>query len=123
MITLAVVCAVVAATIHVGFFILESVAFGREGVWRIFGIRRAADASAQRLVYLNQGFYNLFLAVGAVVGALIYASGGTAVLVVFALAVMAAAAVVLAASAIRLWPAAMVQGVVPLIGLSAVAVA
>lgn len=117
---LAVVCAMVAAVIHVAFFAVESLAFRRQWAWQLLGFRTREDAAAQRTVFFNQGFYNLFLAVGAVVGAVIFAGGGTVALVVFALFAMLGAAVVLVASAPRVWLAALLQGLAPLVGLTAI---
>ena len=63
------VLAAAAALIHVWFFALESVLFSRPTVFRRFGLRSAEDAAIVRPMAFNQGFYNLFLALGIVVGA------------------------------------------------------
>ena len=65
---IAVVAALVAAAIHVWFFVLESVQFTRPTVFARFGIRSAEDAAIVRPMAFNQGFYNLFLAIGIVAG-------------------------------------------------------
>ena len=58
------VFAAIAAAIHVAIFVLESVLWMRPSVRRIFGVRSDADAAAIRPMAFNQGFYNLFLALG-----------------------------------------------------------
>ena len=113
--------ALLAAAIHVWFFILESVLFMRPDVHRRFGLRTREEAELVRPMAFNQGFYNLFLAAGAVVG-IVWAAGdgsdtgGTAV-AGFACAVMLGAAVVLVSTSRRFLPAALVQGLPPLVAL------
>jgi len=55
--TAAIVFALLAAAIHVLFFVLESVLFRRPFAWRTFGIRNQQDAETTRDWALNQGFY------------------------------------------------------------------
>ena len=111
-----------AAALHVLFFALESVLFMRPDVHRRFGLRTREEAELVRPMAYNQGFYNLFLAAGAVVG-LVWAggsgsdTGGTAV-AGFACAVMLGAAVVLVTTGRRFLPAALVQGLPPLVALA-----
>jgi putative membrane protein len=76
--TAAIVFALLAAAIHVLFFVLESVLFRRPFAWRTFGIRTQQDAETTRDWALNQGFYNLFLAVSVVVGVLLQLSSNAA---------------------------------------------
>ena len=52
-----------AAALHVLFFAMESVLFMRPAVHRRFGVSRE-HAEVVRPMAFNQGFYNLFLAVG-----------------------------------------------------------
>lgn len=110
-----------AALLHVLFFVMESVLFMRPDVHRRFGLRTREDAELVRPMAYNQGFYNLFLAVGAVVG-IVWASGsgsdtgGTAV-AAFACAVMLGAAAVLVTTSRRFLPAALLQGLPPLVAL------
>ncbi len=117
---LAEIAAVVAALIHVWFFALESVLFDRPNVWRRFGLRSAEDAAVVRPMAFNQGFYNLFLAVGVALGLALIAAGnevaGRAV-VVFACASMVAAGAVLVTTGRRFALAAAVQAVPPLVAL------
>ena len=60
--------AFVAALIHVLFFYYESVTFSRPETWRRFGLQTQEQADIVRPMAYNQGFYNLFLALGIVVG-------------------------------------------------------
>jgi putative membrane protein len=76
--TAAIVFALLAAAIHVLFFVLESVQFRRPLAWRTFGIRTQQDAETTRDWALNQGFYNMFLAVSVVVGVLLQLSSNAA---------------------------------------------
>src|SRR4051794_38239988 len=119
---LAEIAAAVAAALHVWFFALESILFARPTVWRRFGVRSAEDAAVIRPMAFNQGFYNLFLAVGVVLGLLLVAAGnpvaGRAV-VVFACASMVAAGAVLAAPVRRFAGGAALRAGPPLIALLA----
>ena len=120
--TLALVAAVVAALIHVWFFVMESLWFTRPTVWRRFGITSEADAAVVRSWAYNQGFYNLFLAVGVALGLGLVATGDIAsgrVLIIFACGSMVAAGVVLYLHNPHFLRAAVVQAVPPLIALAA----
>ncbi len=127
MLALALVAIVVAALFHVATFVMESVLFTRPAVWRRFGVASQQDAETIRPMALNQGFYNLFLAVGALVGVVAVALDHRTVgatLIVFAGACMLGAGVVLAATAgRRMLRAAALQAVPPLVALLALAVA
>lgn len=48
--------------LHVGFFLLESVFWMRKSVRKLFGNRTVAIAASKRILALNQGFYNLGVA-------------------------------------------------------------
>ena len=99
---------------------MESVAWRRPVVWRRFGLVSQADADTTAPLAYNQGFYNLFLAVGTVLGVVLY--WATSEPVGFALAVLSAASMVAAAAVLlstgreRLRAAA-VQGTLPLLGV------
>jgi putative membrane protein len=90
--------AIVAALIHVWFFVLESLWFSRPTVWARFGLASAEEARTVRSFAFNQGFYNLFLAVGVAIGLLLTGIGdpvsGRAI-VLFACGSMVAAGTVL----------------------------
>ena len=49
---------IIVATLHAGFFVLESVLWTSPKVRRIFGTTKE-EAQATRVLALNQGFYNL----------------------------------------------------------------
>lgn len=108
------VLALLAAVVHLGFFALESVLWSRPSTWKQFGVATQTDAEVLRPMAYNQGFYNLFLAVGvgvglALLGTGISPAGGTAI-AIFALASMLLAAVVLVTSNPRLLRGAILQG-------------
>ncbi|WP_223635640.1 DUF1304 domain-containing protein [Corallococcus sp. EGB] len=117
---LAQVFAVTAALIHVLFFVLESILFSRPKVWRRFGLKSQADADVMKSMALNQGFYNLFLALGVLVGVVLVhtqavVSGVAAV--VFGCACMLLAAVVLVSNNRKFLRASLIQGVLPALAL------
>jgi len=117
---IAVVAAVVAALIHAWFFVLESVWFLRESVWRRFGISSDADARIVRSWAYNQGFYNLFLAVGVAIGLALTSAGNPAAgraIVLFACGSMIAASVVLVTHSPQLLRAGLIQGLPPLVAI------
>ncbi|MFJ3384340.1 MULTISPECIES: DUF1304 domain-containing protein [unclassified Curtobacterium] len=114
------VCAVLAGLVHVYIFFLESVAWTSPRVRRIFGIASDAEARATRTLAFNQGFYNLFLAIGAVLGVVFVVTGSAIsgwTLIVFSTASMLGAAVILAGTGRRYLNSAFVQGSLPLITL------
>ncbi|WP_375746249.1 DUF1304 domain-containing protein [Corallococcus interemptor] len=120
---LAQVFAVIAALIHVLFFVMESIVFSRPKVWRRFGLKSQADADVVKPMALNQGFYNLFLAVGVLVGVALVHTGAVAAgvaAVVFGCACMLLAAVVLVSSNRKFFTASLVQGALPALAISLV---
>jgi putative membrane protein len=109
-----------AAIIHVVFFAMESVLWSSPGVWRRFGVASQRDADVVRPMAYNQGFYNLFLAGGSIVGLLLYWTTLRQVgfgLVFFCGVCMVLASLVLLTTGRRLWGAALLQGGIPLVGL------
>jgi putative membrane protein len=115
------VFAAVAALIHVYIFILESVNWTKESTRRVFGVRSAEDAELMRPLAYNQGFYNLFLALGIAAGLIMVALVGVAqagfAVTIYALLSMVLAAVVLITSNPKLARSALIQGAAPLLGL------
>jgi putative membrane protein len=112
--------ALIAAVIHVAIFAMESLLFTRPAVRSRFHVGEA-DVAAARPWAFNQGFYNLFLAVGTIVGLVLlhtdgYAQAGRA-LVALACASMLAAALVLIGTDRRMARGALLQGLLPLIAL------
>ncbi len=114
------VFAVVAALLHVFFFYLESLTFTRPATWQRFHVRSQADAELLRPMAFNQGFYNLFLAAGAIGGVIAantgYVEAGRA-LVLLACGSMLLAGVVLIASDRRFVRSGLIQAVPPAIAL------
>ncbi len=112
--------AIIATLIHVLIFALESVLWAKPNVWRRFGLRSQTDADVVEPMAFNQGFYNLFLALGSIVGMLLLGWGnpvaGKWVLLVV-LSSMTLASFVLLMTNRRMWRAALLQGVAPLLGI------
>jgi putative membrane protein len=97
--------ATLAALIHVLIFAMESVWWRSPAVRRRFRMSEA-DAEATRVFAFNQGFYNLFLAIGMLVGLI----AGNATLVAFTASCMLAAAVILLVSSRAMWRGTVIQG-------------
>jgi putative membrane protein len=116
--------AAVAALLHVLFFVMESVLFTRPAVYGRFGLSSQRDAETVRPMAYNQGFYNLALAIGIIVGLVLVQGTGDRQaagkgIVLFACACIVLAALVLISTGRRFLPAALVQGVPPLLALLA----
>ena len=122
----AVIFALLAALIHILFFVLESLLFRRPFAWQTFGIKSQADAETTRDWALNQGFYNLFLAIGVIVGVVLAAGDDPAAvgagvgMVLLGTGSMLGAAVVLLITKPRLLRGVLIQGVPPLVAIIAV---
>jgi len=119
---LALVFAGLAALLHVYIFVLESVRWTQPKTWKVFGIADQQAADVTKSMAYNQGFYNLFLAVGAAVGIVFWVVNGIGdvagrTLLVFSLGSMLAAALVLVTSGKKYLRPASIQGTLPLIGL------
>lgn len=124
MIAIGLTLAGLAALIHVGIFFMESLAWQTPRVRRIFGTSEES-ARATKLLAFNQGFYNLFLAVAVVLGIVFWATGhqtAGATLVFVGSGSMVAAAIVLICSSKGAGAAALVQGLLPALGIIALAV-
>ena len=117
---LALIFTIVATLIHVGIFALESVLWSKPSTWRKFGLKSQSEAPLMEPMAFNQGFYNLFLALGSLTGVFLLAWGnpvaGKWVLLV-ALSSMTLASIVLLITNRKMWQAALVQGVAPLLGI------
>lgn len=119
---LALVFAGLAALLHVYIFVLESVRWTQPKTWRTFGIANQQAADVTKPMAYNQGFYNLFLAIGAFVGIVFWLVNGIGdvagrTLLIFSLGSMVAAALVLVTSGRKYLRPASIQGTLPLIGL------
>jgi len=114
---LTVVFASVAALLHVLFFVMESVLFRKGTVWPRFGVKSQQDADTIFPMAYNQGFYNLFLAIGVVVGLVLGNEDAGKGIVIFACSCMLGAALVLVTNNVKLARSAAIQGVAPLIAI------
>jgi putative membrane protein len=139
------ILAVLAALIHVFFFYLESIAWSKPSTWKTFGLKSQDEAEVTKGLALNQGFYNLFLAIGVIVGVVvvnslpdetsIYAYGDdlpwwsspfalSADVVTFCLlSMLAAALVLLISSKGKMARGAAIQGLLPAVALLVIALA
>lgn len=120
MIVLATVVVTLAAALHIGIFVMESVAWTRPSVWKRFGVTDQAAADTTRPMAYNQGFYNLFLAIGAIIGLILLGIGLHAAglaLIYFTMASMLAASIVIVTTGRGYLRPAIIQGVLPLIGI------
>lgn len=119
-----VVLATVAALLHVLFFVLESVLFRRPAGRRLFGVRAEHDSPPLRLFAVNQGVYNLALAIVVLVGIGLLVAETASVagrtLVIAGCSVMVVAGIALALTAPRrMLGAALVQALPPLLAIGA----
>jgi putative membrane protein len=107
--------AILAGLVHVLIFCMESVLWTTPGVRARFR-QSPEQAEATRLFAFNQGFYNLFLALGTFAGLVAVLTGHPRVgwtLVYWNCAFMLGAAFVLAASAPGMRRGAVTQGAAP----------
>ena len=113
------VLAALAALLHVYIFVMESITWTSPGTRRVFGTTEE-EALATRSMALNQGFYNLFLALEVAVGIVLHVVGhedlGVA-LVLAGVGSMLAAALVLVVSSPDKASAAVKQGAFPLVAV------
>jgi putative membrane protein len=119
MIAAGLVFAALAALLHVYIFTMESLTWTSPRTRAAFGTT-AEEAETTKLLALNQGFYNLFLAIVSSIGIAAVAMGHNAVgaaLIFAAVGSMAAAAVVLLVSSPDKARAALTQGTFPLIAI------
>ena len=115
------VFAAIAALIHIYIFVLESVTWTKESTRKVFGVHSVEDAELMKPLAYNQGFYNLFLALGVVAGLVMVALVGVPqagfAVTIFALLSMVLAAAVLITSNPKLARSALIQGAAPLLAL------
>ncbi len=119
MITAGLVFAALAALLHVYIFTMESLTWTSARTRATFGTT-VEEAETTKLLALNQGFYNLFLAIVSGTGIAAVAMGHNAVgaaLIFAGVGSMAAAAVVLLLSSPDKARAALTQGTFPLIAV------
>ncbi len=128
MVIIATLVVALAAALHVAIFFMESVAWTRPAIWKRFGVADQAAADTTKPMAYNQGFYNLFLALGAIVGIILFGIGGSVfgagiALVIASMGSMFAASIVLLSTGKGYVRAALIQGILPLAGLVLVIVA
>lgn len=109
MTSIAAVFGTIAGAVHVGFFIMEAILWQKPAVWRVFGVRRQEDADLQAFALKNQGWYNLFLAMGGFWGVVRLISLEDPTLFIFANLFMAGAGLVLVVSNSKLWRGFLIQ--------------
>src|SRR5687767_5537240 len=105
---------VLAALLHVYIWVLESFRWNEPSTRRTFGVSEA-DAPVLAPMAYNQGFYNLFLAIIALVGVALLRSehGVGSALALAGTGSMLAAALVLVAHDRSMVRAALTQGTLP----------
>ncbi|MDR7086646.1 putative membrane protein [Aeromicrobium panaciterrae] len=128
MTAIALVAASIAALLHLLFFKLESIDWKKPKTWKTFGLESQTDADTTASLAYNQGFYNLFLAIGAGTGVKIIAFSDSHdsigwTLIVFACGSMLAASLVLLSTGKSYARAAAIQGVPALVAVVAALVA
>ena len=124
MIIAGLVFAALAALLHVYIFWMESLAWDGPQARKTFGVPDS-EREATRAFAFNQGFYNLFLAVAAILGVVVTAAGAPAVgltLVLTGTGSMLAAALVLLLTSPDKRRAAVTQGFLPLLAVVATVV-
>jgi putative membrane protein len=112
---------VLAGVFHLAVFAMESLLFRKPATYRRFRVKDDAEAAIARPWAFNQGFYNLFLALGAL-GGLIAGGDRGHTIALFSCACMAGAGIVLIASDRRMAQAAAAQAVPPILALVLAAV-
>jgi putative membrane protein len=108
------------AVVHVYFYYLESVSWSKPSSWKRFGIKSAEDAETVRPWAVNQGYYNLFIAIGTLAGVALIAlpdldQAGISI-AIFGALIMAGAGVVLVSTNKAMAIGALIQGAAPLVG-------
>ena len=130
MTAVALVLAGLAALLHVYIWTMESITWTQPATWKRFGLESQADADTTAPMAYNQGYYNLFLAVGAIAGIVLVAMyddppcntiGWT--LVISSCASMAAASLVLISTGAKYARAAATQGTIPALAVIAAIIA
>ncbi|PJZ70406.1 hypothetical protein CH373_04855 [Leptospira perolatii] len=123
MILTARILAALVGLLHVWIFIMESILWMRPAIYRRFGVSDSKSAEAMKSIFLNQGFYNLFLAIGALYGAIFFELHVTyaPAIMMFACLSVFGAGTVLLVSKPSMARAAIIQGLPPLIALVLIA--
>ena len=120
MILAARIIAGIVGLLHIWIFVMESILWMRPAIFKRFGVRTREEAETLKTAFLNQGFYNLFLATGALLGAILFEMkpGFAPPIMVFACAsIVGAGLVLLFSGGKKLMRAAIIQGLPPLIAI------
>lgn len=118
--SITILAAALAALIHLWIFAMESIWFMRPSTYRRFGLASEEQARIVRSWAYNQGFYNLFLALGVAVALALLATGdfaGSRAILLFACGSMIAAGIVLYLHNRTFVRPALIQSVPPLIAI------
>ncbi len=107
---LSLIFAAVAAGIHIYFFILESLQWGKPKTMKTFNVT-AEESAHLRSFAFSQGFYNLFLAIAILAGLALHLN----VLLTYGLLSMIAASLVLLYNNPKLRKGALIQGLPPIL--------
>jgi putative membrane protein len=130
MTAVALILAGLAAALHVFIWTMESITWKQPATWKRFGLESQADAETTSSLAYNQGYYNLFLAIGTIVGIVLVVMyddppcntvGWT--LIISACASMVAASLVLISTGISFARAAATQGTIPALAVIAAIIA
>jgi len=115
------ILAAFAALIHILFFAMESLFWMTPAVRKIFR-RTQAEAETTKLMALNQGYYNLFLAIGTIAGIYLwnntYVAEGVAILTTTMGSMVGAAVVLFFSAGKAMLRGVLIQGLIPLITLA-----
>lgn len=117
---MALILTALAAVLHLYIFWMESLAWEGPQARRTFGPASDAEVKVTKSFAFNQGFYNLFLALIALVGIVVFvaADAGVGAALIFAgVGSMASAALVLFVSSPTKRSAAIKQGVLPVFAI------
>jgi putative membrane protein len=108
-----------AVLFHIYVFLLESLTWRKPKTWKVFGISSQDHADIIAPMALNQGFYNLFLAIGGGVGLVMLTINSVIALTLLAFAClsMAGAGMVLFFSVKTSRRAALIQAGPPMLGI------
>jgi putative membrane protein len=116
------ILALLAALLHIVFFVFESLLWTTPTVRKIFR-QSEAEAQTTRMLALNQGYYNLFLALAAIAGVILMyrvdvpIAVSVAVLTVSLGSMVGAALVLLFSAGTKMILGVLLQGLAPLICL------
>ena len=120
MLIVSLVAASLAALLHLYIFVMESFLWTTPRVRATFGITDDVQAEHTKPLAYNQGFYNLFLAIGGALGIVLMATdaheAGFAI-ALFSVGSMLAAALVLVSTGRSRIRTASIQGAFPLLAI------